>query len=237
MTQKRISDRRRGFVATRMIDHLDRCAADAYQVHASSTDILAGGHCRPSCGCAEPILCCIWRQSHTRPRVRQPELTAQVNFDGTRHDADGVGSNRLCSARWCLSAQAICIAGAGVPICRLRNPAAPAQPLQPAKAAAGPGACSTSLHCGLLHCHGARFNHIGRGQSAQFVLPPWPSNYRHRARGQRPPVRSRIWIVTRDFHQCQRCLTRIWRWRNPRRGEVYNVCPGLNIAFAIWSNK
>lgn len=232
MTQKRVFlTGGGGFVATRMIDHLDRCAADAYQIHASTTDILAGGALEAELRMCKPdIVLHLAAQSHVPTAFRQPELTAQVNFDGTRQvltalDRIGfagalvfVGSGDMYGL-----APASCL-----PIAETQ-PLRPRNPYSASKAAAEAWCMQHSLHCGYRIVMARAFNHIGRGQSAQFVLPAMAEQLVAIERGQRPPVLEAGDLdVTRDFTNVSDVLDAYLALAEKGAGgEVYNVCSGV----------
>ena len=74
-----------GFVASRMVAHLAHTHPDAYQVCACTTDILSGAPLREALAAFQPdIVLHLAAQSHVPTAFRQPELTLQVNLEGTR---------------------------------------------------------------------------------------------------------------------------------------------------------
>ena len=178
--------------------------------------------------CKPDIVLHLAAQSHVPTAFRQPELTAQVNFDGTRQvltALDRIGF-----------AGALVFVGSGDmywrrrPVCRLLKPAlAPAQPYSASKAAAEAWCMQHSLHCGYRIVMARAFNHIGRGQSAQFVLPAMAEQIgRHRARPAPPVLEAGDLDVTRDFTNVSDVLDAYLALAEKRRrGEVYNVCSGV----------
>ena len=86
-----------------------------------------------------------------------------------------------------------------------------------------------SLHCGYRIVMARAFNHIGRGQSAQFVLPAMAEQLVAIERGQRPPVLEAGDLdVTRDFTNVSDVLgAYLALAEKGAGGEVYNVCSGV----------
>ena len=86
-----------------------------------------------------------------------------------------------------------------------------------------------SLHCGYRIVMARAFNHIGRGQSAQFVLPAMAEQLVAIERGQRPPVLEAGDLdVTRDFTNVSDVLDAYLALAEKGAGgEVYNVCSGV----------
>lgn len=217
-----------GFVATRMVEHL---AGSAWQTHASSTDILDGEALQAELRQCQPdIVLHLAAQSHVPTSFREPELTARVNFDGTRSLLTALDQSGFAGA--------LVFVGSGdmyglapetsLPI-RETQALRPRNPYAASKAAAEAWCMQHSLHCGYRIVMARAFNHIGRGQSAQFVLPAMAEQLVAIERGQRPPVLEAGDLdVTRDFTNVSDVLDAYLALAEKGAGgEVYNVCSGV----------
>ncbi|WP_277060925.1 GDP-mannose 4,6-dehydratase [Rivihabitans pingtungensis] len=217
-----------GFVATRMVEHL---AGSAWQTHASSTDILDGEALQAELRQCQPdIVLHLAAQSHVPTSFREPELTARVNFDGTRSLLTALDQSGFAGA--------LVFVGSGdmyglapetsLPI-RETQALRPRNPYAASKVAAEAWCMQHSLHCGYRIVMARAFNHIGRGQSAQFVLPAMAEQLVAIERGQRPPVLEAGDLdVTRDFTNVSDVLDAYLALAEKGAGgEVYNVCSGV----------
>jgi GDP-4-dehydro-6-deoxy-D-mannose reductase len=217
-----------GFVATRMVEHL---AGSAWQTHASSTDILDGEALQAELRQCQPdIVLHLAAQSHVPTSFREPELTARVNFDGTRSLLTALDQSGFAGA--------LVFVGSGdmyglapetsLPI-RETQALRPRNPYAASKVAAEAWCMQHSLHCQYRIVMARAFNHIGRGQNAQFVLPAMAEQLVAIERGQRPPILETGDLdVTRDFTNVSDVLDAYLALAEKGvSGEVYNVCSGL----------
>lgn len=211
-----------------MVEHL---AGSAWQTHASSTDILDGEALQAELRQCQPdIVLHLAAQSHVPTSFREPELTARVNFDGTRSLLTALDQSGFAGA--------LVFVGSGdmyglapetsLPI-RETQALRPRNPYAASKAAAEAWCMQHSLHCGYRIVMARAFNHIGRGQSAQFVLPAMAEQLVAIERGQRPPVLEAGDLdVTRDFTNVSDVLDAYLALAEKGAGgEVYNVCSGV----------
>ena len=217
-----------GFVATRMVEHL---AGSAWQTHASSTDILDGEALQAELRQCQPdIVLHLAAQSHVPTSFREPELTARVNFDGTRSLLTALDQSGFAGA--------LVFVGSGdmyglapetsLPI-RETQTLRPRNPYAASKVAAEAWCMQHSLHSQYRIVMARAFNHIGRGQNAQFVLPAMAEQLVAIERGQRPPILETGDLdVTRDFTNVSDVLDAYLALAEKGvSGEVYNVCSGL----------
>ncbi|MCK6436568.1 GDP-mannose 4,6-dehydratase [Rivihabitans pingtungensis] len=217
-----------GFVATRMVEHL---AGSAWQTHASSTDILDGEALQAELRQCQPdIVLHLAAQSHVPTSFREPELTARVNFDGTRSLLTALDQSGFAGA--------LVFVGSGdmyglapetsLPI-RETQALRPRNPYAASKVAAEAWCMQHSLHSQYRIVMARAFNHIGRGQNAQFVLPAMAEQLVAIERGQRPPILETGDLdVTRDFTNVSDVLDAYLALAEKGvSGEVYNVCSGL----------
>lgn len=211
-----------------MVEHL---AGSAWQTHASSTDILDGEALQAELRQCQPdIVLHLAAQSHVPTSFREPELTARVNFDGTRSLLTALDQSGFAGA--------LVFVGSGdmyglapetsLPI-RETQALRPRNPYAASKVAAEAWCMQHSLHCGYRIVMARAFNHIGRGQSAQFVLPAMAEQLVAIERGQRPPVLEAGDLdVTRDFTNVSDVLDAYLALAEKGAGgEVYNVCSGV----------
>lgn len=217
-----------GFVATRMVEHL---AGSAWQTHASSTDILDGEALQAELRQCQPdIVLHLAAQSHVPTSFREPELTARVNFDGTRSLLTALDQSGFAGALVFVGSGDMygLVPEASLPI-RETQALRPRNPYAASKAAAEAWCMQHSLHCGYRIVMARAFNHIGRGQSAQFVLPAMAEQLVAIERGQRPPVLEAGDLdVTRDFTNVSDVLDAYLALAEKGAGgEVYNVCSGV----------
>lgn len=217
-----------GFVATRMVEHL---AGSAWQTHASSTDILDGEALQAELRQCQPdIVLHLAAQSHVPTSFREPELTARVNFDGTRSLLTALDQSGFAGALVFVGSGDMygLAPEASLPI-RETQALRPRNPYAASKAAAEAWCMQHSLHCGYRIVMARAFNHIGRGQSAQFVLPAMAEQLVAIERGQRPPVLEAGDLdVTRDFTNVSDVLDAYLALAEKGAGgEVYNVCSGV----------
>lgn len=217
-----------GFVATRMVEHL---AGSAWQTHASSTDILDGEALQAELRQCQPdIVLHLAAQSHVPTSFREPELTARVNFDGTRSLLTALDQSGFAGALVFVGSGDMygLVPEASLPI-RETQTLRPRNPYAASKAAAEAWCMQHSLHCGYRIVMARAFNHIGRGQSAQFVLPAMAEQLVAIERGQRPPVLEAGDLdVTRDFTNVSDVLDAYLALAEKGAGgEVYNVCSGV----------
>lgn len=232
MTQKRVFlTGGGGFVATRMIEHLNRCATGAYQAHASLTDILSGDALEAELRACEPdIVLHLAAQSHVPTALREPELTARVNFDGTRRLLTALDNAGFAGA--------LVFVGSGdmygltpdaqLPIAETA-PLRPRNPYAASKVAAEAWCMQHSLRSRYRIVMARAFNHIGRGQGAQFVLPAMAEQLVAIERGLRPPLLETGNLdVSRDFTNVSDVLDAYLALaEHGASGEVYNVCSGV----------
>lgn len=217
-----------GFVATRMVEHL---AGSAWQTHASSTDILDGEALQAELRQCQPdIVLHLAAQSHVPTSFREPELTARVNFDGTRSLLTALDQSGFAGA--------LVFVGSGdmyglapetsLPIHETQA-LRPRNPYAASKVAAEAWCMQHSLHSQYRIVMARAFNHIGRGQNAQFVLPAMAEQLVAIERGQRPPILETGDLdVTRDFTNVSDVLDAYLALAEKGvSGEVYNVCSGL----------
>ena len=217
-----------GFVATRMVEHL---AGSAWQTHASSTDILDGEALQAELRQCQPdIVLHLAAQSHVPTSFREPELTARVNFDGTRSLLTALDQSGFAGA--------LVFVGSGdmyglapetsLPI-RETQALRPRNPYAASKVAAEAWCMQHSLHSQYRIVMARAFNHIGRGQNAQFVLPAMAEQLVAIERGQRPPILETGDLdVTRDFTNVSDVLDAYLALAEKGvSGEVYNVCSGV----------
>lgn len=217
-----------GFVATRMVEHL---AGSAWQTHASSTDILDGEALQAELRQCQPdIVLHLAAQSHVPTSFREPELTARVNFDGTRSLLTALDQSGFAGALVFVGSGDMygLVPEASLPI-RETQALRPRNPYAASKVAAEAWCMQHSLHCGYRIVMARAFNHIGRGQSAQFVLPAMAEQLVAIERGQRPPVLEAGDLdVTRDFTNVSDVLDAYLALAEKGAGgEVYNVCSGV----------
>mgnify|MGYP000004578703 FL=1 len=217
-----------GFVATRMVEHL---AGSAWQTHASSTDILDGEALQAELRQCQPdIVLHLAAQSHVPTSFREPELTARVNFDGTRSLLTALDQSGFAGALVFVGSGDMygLVPEASLPI-RETQTLRPRNPYAASKVAAEAWCMQHSLHCQYRIVMARAFNHIGRGQSAQFVLPAMAEQLVAIERGQRPPVLEAGDLdVTRDFTNVSDVLDAYLALAEKGAGgEVYNVCSGV----------
>ena len=217
-----------GFVATRMVEHL---AGSAWQTHASSTDILDGEALQAELRQCQPdIVLHLAAQSHVPTSFREPELTARVNFDGTRSLLTALDQSGFAGALVFVGSGDMygLVPEASLPI-RETQALRPRNPYAASKVAAEAWCMQHSLHCQYRIVMARAFNHIGRGQNAQFVLPAMAEQLVAIERGQRPPILETGDLdVTRDFTNVSDVLDAYLALAEKGvSGEVYNVCSGL----------
>lgn len=211
-----------------MVEHL---AGSAWQTHASSTDILDGEALQAELRQCQPdIVLHLAAQSHVPTSFREPELTARVNFDGTRSLLTALDQSGFAGA--------LVFVGSGdmyglapetsLPI-RETQALRPRNPYAASKVAAEAWCMQHSLHSQYRIVMARAFNHIGRGQNAQFVLPAMAEQLVAIERGQRPPILETGDLdVTRDFTNVSDVLDAYLALAEKGvSGEVYNVCSGL----------
>ena len=211
-----------------MVEHL---AGSAWQTHASSTDILDGEALQAELRQCQPdIVLHLAAQSHVPTSFREPELTARVNFDGTRSLLTALDQSGFAGA--------LVFVGSGdmyglapetsLPI-RETQALRPRNPYAASKAAAEAWCMPHSLHSQYRIVMARAFNHIGRGQNAQFVLPAMAEQLVAIERGQRPPILETGDLdVTRDFTNVSDVLDAYLALAEKGvSGEVYNVCSGV----------
>lgn len=211
-----------------MVEHL---AGSAWQTHASSTDILDGEALQAELRQCQPdIVLHLAAQSHVPTSFREPELTARVNFDGTRSLLTALDQSGFAGA--------LVFVGSGdmyglapetsLPI-RETQALRPRNPYAASKVAAEAWCMQHSLHCQYRIVMARAFNHIGRGQNAQFVLPAMAEQLVAIERGQCPPILETGDLdVTRDFTNVSDVLDAYLALAEKGvSGEVYNVCSGL----------
>lgn len=211
-----------------MVEHL---AGSAWQTHASSTDILDGEALQAELRQCQPdIVLHLAAQSHVPTSFREPELTARVNFDGTRSLLTALDQSGFAGALVFVGSGDMygLVPEASLPI-RETQALRPRNPYAASKAAAEAWCMQHSLHCGYRIVMARAFNHIGRGQSAQFVLPAMAEQLVAIERGQRPPVLEAGDLdVTRDFTNVSDVLDAYLALAEKGAGgEVYNVCSGV----------
>lgn len=211
-----------------MVEHL---AGSAWQTHASSTDILDGEALQAELRQCQPdIVLHLAAQSHVPTSFREPELTARVNFDGTRSLLTALDQSGFAGALVFVGSGDMygLAPEASLPI-RETQALRPRNPYAASKAAAEAWCMQHSLHCGYRIVMARAFNHIGRGQSAQFVLPAMAEQLVAIERGQRPPVLEAGDLdVTRDFTNVSDVLDAYLALAEKGAGgEVYNVCSGV----------
>ena len=217
-----------GFVATRMVEHL---AGSAWQTHASSTDILDGEALQAELRQCQPdIVLHLAAQSHVPTSFREPELTARVNFDGTRSLLTALDQSGFAGALVFVGSGDMygLVPEASLPI-RETQALRPRNPYAASKVAAEAWCMQHSLHSQYRIVMARAFNHIGRGQNAQFVLPAMAEQLVAIERGQRPPILETGDLdVTRDFTNVSDVLDAYLALAEKGvSGEVYNVCSGL----------
>ncbi|PXX75077.1 GDP-mannose 4,6-dehydratase [Rivihabitans pingtungensis] len=217
-----------GFVATRMVEHL---AGSAWQTHASSTDILDGEALQAELRQCQPdIVLHLAAQSHVPTSFREPELTARVNFDGTRSLLTALDQSGFTGALVFVGSGDMygLVPEASLPI-RETQTLRPRNPYAASKVAAEAWCMQHSLHSQYRIVMARAFNHIGRGQNAQFVLPAMAEQLVAIERGQRPPILETGDLdVTRDFTNVSDVLDAYLALAEKGvSGEVYNVCSGL----------
>ena len=217
-----------GFVATRMVEHL---AGSAWQTHASSTDILDGEALQAELRQCQPdIVLHLAAQSHVPTSFREPELTARVNFDGTRSLLTALDQSGFTGALVFVGSGDMygLVPEASLPI-RETQALRPRNPYAASKVAAEAWCMQHSLHSQYRIVMARAFNHIGRGQNAQFVLPAMAEQLVAIERGQRPPILETGDLdVTRDFTNVSDVLDAYLALAEKGvSGEVYNVCSGL----------
>ncbi len=217
-----------GFVATRMVEHL---AGSAWQTHASSTDILDGEALQAELRQCQPdIVLHLAAQSHVPTSFREPELTARVNFDGTRSLLTALDQSGFAGALVFVGSGDMygLVPEASLPI-RETQTLRPRNPYAASKVAAEAWCMQHSLHSQYRIVMARAFNHIGRGQNAQFVLPAMAEQLVAIERGQRPPILETGDLdVTRDFTNVSDVLDAYLALAEKGvSGEVYNVCSGL----------
>lgn len=217
-----------GFVATRMVEHL---AGSAWQTHASSTDILDGEALQAELRQCQPdIVLHLAAQSHVPTSFREPELTARVNFDGTRSLLTALDQSGFAGALVFVGSGDMygLAPEASLPI-RETQALRPRNPYAASKVAAEAWCMQHSLHSQYRIVMARAFNHIGRGQNAQFVLPAMAEQLVAIERGQRPPILETGDLdVTRDFTNVSDVLDAYLALAEKGvSGEVYNVCSGL----------
>lgn len=211
-----------------MVEHL---AGSAWQTHASSTDILDGEALQAELRQCQPdIVLHLAAQSHVPTSFREPELTARVNFDGTRSLLTALDQSGFAGALVFVGSGDMygLAPEASLPI-RETQALRPRNPYAASKVAAEAWCMQHSLHCGYRIVMARAFNHIGRGQSAQFVLPAMAEQLVAIERGQRPPVLEAGDLdVTRDFTNVSDVLDAYLALAEKGAGgEVYNVCSGV----------
>lgn len=211
-----------------MVEHL---AGSAWQTHASSTDILDGEALQAELRQCQPdIVLHLAAQSHVPTSFREPELTARVNFDGTRSLLTALDQSGFAGALVFVGSGDMygLVPEASLPI-RETQALRPRNPYAASKVAAEAWCMQHSLHCGYRIVMARAFNHIGRGQSAQFVLPAMAEQLVAIERGQRPPVLEAGDLdVTRDFTNVSDVLDAYLALAEKGAGgEVYNVCSGV----------
>lgn len=217
-----------GFVATRMVEHL---AGSAWQTHASSTDILDGEALQAELHQCQPdIVLHLAAQSHVPTSFREPELTARVNFDGTRSLLTALDQSGFAGALVFVGSGDMygLVPEASLPI-RETQALRPRNPYAASKVAAEAWCMQHSLHSQYRIVMARAFNHIGRGQNAQFVLPAMAEQLVAIERGQCPPILETGDLdVTRDFTNVSDVLDAYLALAEKGvSGEVYNVCSGL----------
>lgn len=220
-----------GFVASRMVAHLAHTHPDAYQVCACTTDILSGAPLREALAAFQPdIVLHLAAQSHVPTAFRQPELTLQVNLGGTRQLLAALDSLAFSGTLLFVGSGDMygLVADSALPVAE-HQPLRPRNPYAASKVAAEAWCYQHSLHCAYRIVMARAFNHIGRGQSNQFVLPAMAEQLVAIERGQRPPLLETGDLdVTRDFTNVSDVLDAYLALaQNGTSGEVYNVCSGI----------
>lgn len=211
-----------------MVEHL---AGSAWQTHASSTDILDGEALQAELRQCQPdIVLHLAAQSHVPTSFREPELTARVNFDGTRSLLTALDQSGFTGALVFVGSGDMygLVPEASLPI-RETQTLRPRNPYAASKVAAEAWCMQHSLHSQYRIVMARAFNHIGRGQNAQFVLPAMAEQLVAIERGQRPPILETGDLdVTRDFTNVSDVLDAYLALAEKGvSGEVYNVCSGL----------
>lgn len=211
-----------------MVEHL---AGSAWQTHASSTDILDGEALQAELRQCQPdIVLHLAAQSHVPTSFREPELTARVNFDGTRSLLTALDQSGFAGALVFVGSGDMygLVPEASLPI-RETQALRPRNPYAASKVAAEAWCMQHSLHSQYRIVMARAFNHIGRGQNAQFVLPAMAEQLVAIERGQRPPILETGDLdVTRDFTNVSDVLDAYLALAEKGvSGEVYNVCSGL----------
>lgn len=211
-----------------MVEHL---AGSAWQTHASSTDILDGEALQAELRQCQPdIVLHLAAQSHVPTSFREPELTARVNFDGTRSLLTALDQSGFAGALVFVGSGDMygLVPEASLPI-RETQALRPRNPYAASKVAAEAWCMQHSLHSQYRIVMARAFNHIGRGQNAQFVLPAMAEQLVAIERGLRPPLLETGDLdVTRDFTNVSDVLEAYLALaQNGTSGEVYNVCSGI----------
>lgn len=217
-----------GFVASRMAAHL---AGKAWLCHASVTDILDQEALQAELRQCQPdIVLHLAAQSHVPTSFREPELTARVNFDGTRKVLAALDHTGFTGALVFVGSGDMygLTPESGLPIAET-TALRPRNPYAASKVAAEAWCMQHSLHCNYRIVMARAFNHIGHGQTAQFVLPAMAEQLVAIERGQRPPVLETGDLdVSRDFTNVRDVLDAYLALAEKGvSGEVYNVCSGL----------
>lgn len=77
------------------------------------------------------------------------------------------------------------------------------------------------------------FNHVGAGQSAQFVISAIAKQFAELARGERDRIRVGTTSVIRDFLDVRDVVAAyLALLERGERGEVYNICSGRGVSIA-----
>lgn len=158
-----------------------------------------------------------------------PRRTFEINFFGTLHLLEALQRQKFAGRMLFVGTGDVygTVAAERLPITEETLPR-PRNPYAVSKLAAE-SLCFQWSQTGDIDIVMARpFNHIGRGQNPNFVIPSMARQIAEIAAGKRPPVVDVGDIdVTRDFTDVQDVVRAYFTLIEAgRRGEVYNVCSG-----------
>lgn len=172
-------------------------------------------------------------QAHVPTSWSDPASTLRINVEGTQNVLD---ASRLCEARRVIAVTSAEVYGPASPPELPLNETSPLRPLSPyaaSKAAAESVATQAFLGWGLDVVRVRAFNHLGPGQSQNFVA----AGLAHRIASAELNGHTQISIgnlsAQRDFTDVDD-VVRAYRLLAEQAvaGEVYNVCSGIPRAIS-----
>ncbi|NNE75135.1 MAG: NAD-dependent epimerase/dehydratase family protein [Acidimicrobiales bacterium] len=169
--------------------------------------------------------------SHVPRSFDDPISTLQVNVLGTQNVLDGA---RLAGAQRALVVTSAAVYGAVDPAHQPiaeTQPFAPTSPYAASKAAADVMAQQAWLSHGFEAIRARPFNHIGPGQTANFVAAGLAERIVAAERSGADAIAVGNLTARRDFTDV-RDVVRAYRGliTDGRPGEAYNICTGVDVA-------